>query len=359
MNIPYRLGNTIVLGTVAASLAVCLALVSPLPAPTRAGHDLGDQAFPLGPFRLAERYGRAATDADLADRVWVASFIFTRCPLSCPKITSVMKGLQAKLDGTGVRLVSITVDPVHDTREVLADYARRFQADPDRWWFLTGPKDDVYRLIEQGFKLPAVPSTDDDRQKGAESFSHSTRLALVGRGNRVAGYFDANDAKDVTALVARARGLDAGAVPGWVRRLPAVNAGLNATCAVLLTVGWVLIKLGRWRGHAAAMLAGVVVSSLFLTLYLIYHFHVGSVPFQGVGPVRVVYLTILLSHTALATFGVVPLVTLTLLNALRRRFDRHARVAGLTFPIWMYVSLTGVVIYLMLYQLTASSSPTL
>ena len=109
--------------------------------------------FELGAFRLTERSGRAMTDADLADRVWVASFIFTHCPLSCPRITSVMKGLQARLAGTDVQLVSISVDPERDTPEVLADYARKFGADPDRWWFLTGPKADVERLIVERFKL--------------------------------------------------------------------------------------------------------------------------------------------------------------------------------------------------------------
>src|SRR3954452_21137126 len=99
------------------------------------------------------------------------------------------------------------------------------------------------------------------------------------------------------------------------------------------------------------MTACVCVSALFLTCYLVYHARVGSVPFRGVGPVRLAYFTILLSHTLLATFGVVPLVALTLTRALRRRFDLHARVARLTFPIWMYVSVTGVVIYFMLYQL--------
>ena len=145
-------------------------------------------------------------------------------------------------------------------------------------------------------------------------------------------------------------------MPAWVRRLPAVNATLNGTCALLLALGWVLIRAGNVRGHAATMIACVAVSALFLACYLVYHFQVGSVPFRGVGPVRLVYFTILLSHTLLATFGVVPLVALTLTRALRRRFDRHARIARVTFPIWMYVSVTGVVIYLMLYQLPAPAA---
>jgi protein SCO1/2 len=353
----YRLGNSIVLGTVVASLlAVCLAFVLPVPAAPRAGQALGELGFPVGTFRLTERSGRTVTDADLADRVWVASFIFTRCPLSCPRISSVMKGLQPKLAGTSVRLVSVTVDPEHDTPEVLAEYAKRFDADPDRWWFLTGPKDAIVTLVTERFKLGLQATSESDRQAGAEAFSHSDRLALVDRG-KVVHVFDSSDPRAVEELIADARLRGA---PSWVRRLPGLNAALNGSCAILLTLGWFQIRRGRVRAHASCMIAGVVVSALFLTSYLVYHYYVGSVPFRGVGPVRLVYFTVLLSHTLLATFAVVPLVTVTLTLAIRRRFASHARVARLTFPIWMYVSITGVLIYLMLYQLpipTALRSP--
>jgi protein SCO1/2/putative membrane protein len=352
VNASYRLGSAIVLAAVLTSLGLCLLVVRPVPTATPAARDLGDQGWDLGPFRLVERSGRAVTEADLADRVWVAAFVFTRCPLSCPRISSVMKGLQDRFAGTGVRLVSITVDPAHDTPPVLADYAARFGADPDRWWFLTGPKDDVLGLIRGRFKLGVEVNSESNQQAGAEAFSHSERLALVDRG-RVVGYYSSTDPKDVASLVAEARRRDRGSAPAWVKRLPAVNAGLNGTCALLLALGWVLIRSGAWRAHAAVMITAVAVSALFLTCYLVYHFHVGSVPFRGVGPVRLLYFTVLLSHTLLATFGVVPLVTLTLLNALRRRFDRHARIARVTFPIWMYVSVTGVVIYMMLYRMPA------
>lgn len=356
MNQSYRLGVSIVLWTVLGALGVCLlgpvvlGRLRPRPAPARAALDLGGNGFPLGPFRLVERSGRTVTDADLADRVWVAAFIFTRCPLSCPRITSVMKGLQDRFAGTPVRLVSVTVDPDHDTPTVLAAYADRFAADPDRWWFLTGPKDDVLGLIRQRFKLGVEVNARAAQEAGAEAFSHSERLALVDRGT-VVGYFSSTDAGDVGRLIAEASRRAGRAAPAWARRLPAVNAGLNGTCAVLLALGWFFIRSGNWRAHAAAMSAAVAVSALFLACYLVYHYHAGSVPFRGTGPVRLLYLTVLLSHTLLATFGVVPLVALTLRHALRRRFDRHARLARVTFPIWMYVSVTGVIIYLMLYQL--------
>jgi protein SCO1 len=348
----YRLGILIVSTTVLASAALCAALVGPAPA-GRAAQDLGDSGFDLGAFRLAERSGRDVTDADLAGRVWVASFIFTRCPLSCPRISSVMKGLQGQFRETGVGLVSISVDPRHDTPDVLAGYARKFGADADRWWFLTGPPTEIDDLVTRRFKLGLVEATPADREAGAEAISHSDRLALVDRGNRVVGYFDSNDQDAIKTLVAKARALD-GAAPAWARRLPGVNATLNGTCAVLLVVGWLLIRAGRVRAHATCMTMAVAVSALFLGCYLVYHYQVGSVPFRGSGPIRPVYYAILLSHTLLATFGVVPLVALTFARALRRQFDRHARIARVTFPIWLYVSITGVVIYLMLYRLPPS-----
>jgi protein SCO1/2/putative membrane protein len=266
-----------------------------------------------------------------------------------------MRSLQARLAGTNARLVSISVDPEHDTPEVLAAYARRFEADPDRWWFLTGPKDAVYDLIGDRFKLSVAPADDDAIKAGSEAFSHSDRLALVDRGT-VLGVYDSTDPARVDALVKRVEELSRPEPPAWAKRLPAVNASLNATCAGLLVLGWFLIRSGRWRGHAAAMIACVLVSALFLGCYLVYHYFVGSVPYRGVGPARIVYLSILLSHTLLATFGVVPLVVATLFQAWRRRFDRHARIARLTFPIWLYVSVTGVIIYLMLYQLPVPTS---
>ena len=132
--------------------------------------------------------------------------------------------------------------------------------------------------------------------------------------------------------------------------LPALNAVLNATSALLLVAGFRLIRRGRIDAHRRAMIAAVVSSSLFLASYLVYHAQVGSVRFQGRGAARVVYFTILISHTLLAT-AIVPLVLVTLVRALQARFDRHRRLARVTFPLWCYVSVTGVVIYWMLYRL--------
>jgi uncharacterized membrane protein YozB (DUF420 family) len=135
-----------------------------------------------------------------------------------------------------------------------------------------------------------------------------------------------------------------------VRDLPALNAVLNATSAALLAYGYSRIRGGDVTGHRRAMIAALVSSGLFLVSYLYYHFHVGSVRFQGTGAIRTVYFTILLTHTVLAA-AIVPLVLVTVTRALRGRLEAHRRVARWTLPLWGYVSVTGVVIYWMLYRL--------
>ena len=135
-----------------------------------------------------------------------------------------------------------------------------------------------------------------------------------------------------------------------VSDLPAVNATLNATAAILLCIGWILIKRGRWTAHRAVMIAAFCTSVLFLISYLTYHAQVGSVRFTKSGAIRTVYFAILLTHTILAV-TIVPLVLVTLSRGLSKRFDRHRAIARWTLPLWMYVSVTGVIVYLMLYRL--------
>ncbi|MGE0042121.1 MAG: DUF420 domain-containing protein [Vicinamibacterales bacterium] len=132
--------------------------------------------------------------------------------------------------------------------------------------------------------------------------------------------------------------------------LPTLNATLNGISAVLLTIGYLLIRRGERQRHKAVMLAACTTSALFLVSYVVYHANVGSVPYEGQGPLRAVYFTILISHILLAV-AIVPMVLMTLSRALSARFDRHRRIARLTLPLWLYVSVTGVVIYVMLYHL--------
>jgi len=131
--------------------------------------------------------------------------------------------------------------------------------------------------------------------------------------------------------------------------LPTVNAVLNASAAVVMLVGFMAIRRRRIAVHRACMLTAVGLSTLFLASYLVYHAHVGSRPYAGGGWMRTLYLSILLTHTVLA-IAIVPLVSTTLYRALRVQFVRHRRVARVTFPIWLYVSVTGVVVYWMLYR---------
>ena len=132
--------------------------------------------------------------------------------------------------------------------------------------------------------------------------------------------------------------------------LPVVNAVLNATSAGLLALGYVLIRRGRREAHQQVMQAALACSAVFLASYLTYHAQVGSVRFQGQGPIRTVYFAILISHTILAIV-IVPMVLVTFVRARRGRFDRHRALARVTLPLWAYVSVTGVVVYWMLYRL--------
>jgi uncharacterized membrane protein YozB (DUF420 family) len=132
--------------------------------------------------------------------------------------------------------------------------------------------------------------------------------------------------------------------------LPAVNATLNAVSAIFLTTGYVMIRRGRITLHKRCMLAALTSSTLFLTSYVIYHLNTGSRPFPGEGVARTVYFTILISHVLLAV-TIVPLALITASRGLKAQYERHVRIARWTLPLWLYVSVTGVVIYLMLYQL--------
>ncbi len=136
--------------------------------------------------------------------------------------------------------------------------------------------------------------------------------------------------------------------------LPALNAVLNAISAMLLSAGYVAIARRHVVVHKYCMVSACVTSLLFLISYLTYHYAVGSKPFAGEGGIRIVYFVILISHTILATV-IVPLVLMTLWRAITSQWVRHRRIARWTFPLWLYVSVTGVVIYMMLYQMYPAS----
>ncbi len=144
-------------------------------------------------------------------------------------------------------------------------------------------------------------------------------------------------------------------VPAWVFDLPSTNATLNALSTLLLIGGWVCIRKGLKRAHIGFMITALLVSAAFLTCYLTYHFTLqryagsASIRFTHPGPVKAIYLTILLTHVLLAIVNL-PMIILTVIPAARRRFDKHKRIARWTMPIWLYVSVTGVIVYLMVYK---------
>jgi protein SCO1/2 len=147
------------------------------------------------PFALTERSGRAITNHDLAGKIWVADFIYTTCPGPCPIITTNMAKLQdAVARDPQVQLVSFTVDPDTDTPSVLAAYADAYKADPNRWWFLTGPKKPLFDLIQNGFLQVIQDNTGSPPQPGQYKVTHSTYMALVDGDGNVRGFYDGVDA---------------------------------------------------------------------------------------------------------------------------------------------------------------------
>jgi len=161
-----------------------------------------DHLGALDDFQLTERSGRAVSRDDLKGKVWVAAFFFTRCAGPCSQVSGQMARLQEQWAGRDVVLVSFTVDPDHDTPAVLRDYAAKFQADPQRWLFLTGERDKLYALIQNSFKLGVAQNEGTARKPGDEVL-HSTRLVVIDRKGEKRGYFDATDEAHMTKLTAK------------------------------------------------------------------------------------------------------------------------------------------------------------
>ena len=158
----------------------------------------------LPDFTLISSDGSAVSRADLEGGLWVADFIFTSCAGICPILSSRMAELQRSLSERGIdaRLVSISVDPTRDTPEALREYAKRYAADPDRWWFLTGERDALYDLIGKGFLLSVAERTPGAVDDGGELITHSDRFVLVDRQGRIRGYYHGTDREAVERLVA-------------------------------------------------------------------------------------------------------------------------------------------------------------
>lgn len=152
-------------------------------------------------FSLIERSGRQVSLTDLKGKVWIANFIYTNCPDTCPIQSAQMKELQVEfMNEKNLRLVSITVDPKRDTPKVLTEYANRFGADPERWFFLTGEKEVIYRLAQGGFRLGAVEIPHEKRPPSGATHTHSPRFVLVDRKAQIRGYYTSTDTEAMVRL---------------------------------------------------------------------------------------------------------------------------------------------------------------
>ena len=308
-----------------------------------------------------------AVDSELAGKVWIASFIFTRCTGPCPQVTATMVRLQAEFaDQPDVRLLTFTVDPGYDTSEVLKKYAERNGADPNRWLFLTGPEAEVYRLENEGFKIGAAKNPDAHAAPG-EAVSHSTLLAVVDRHGVVRGYFDGMPDLEAGGSM-RTFEEDQHRLHDKVMALlhegdgreffPPLNAALNAAAGVLLLVGFAAIRRRFIQLHAACMLSALAVSVVFLASYLYYPHRrpprrSHAVRRTVAGRAAVGRLALLrdphFAHSPGRRDGAAGPVHGV--PRPRGRLVRHVWIARWTLPIWLYVSATGVVVYWMLYRL--------
>jgi protein SCO1/2/putative membrane protein len=288
-------------------------------------------------FALTERSGAPLTRKDLLGKVWVGEFIFTRCAGACPVMVSRMMGVYKKFPQA--TYLSVTVDPAYDTPEVLRNYQKNNSLPPE-WLFATGDDAAIQNLMKKGFLLSMGPGSTPE-----ERIIHSDRLVIVDRYGRSRGSYTTSTMEGMGEMEAQlARVLAEPELP--VRKLPAVNASLNGAAGVFLMIGLVFIKAKKPGAHKACMLAALACSTIFLVSYLTAHHYLGSTPYQGGS--RTLYFSILISHTVLAAL-VVPLALVTVYRAFQADFARHRAIATWTFPIWLYVSVTGVVIYFMLY----------
>ena len=350
-------------------------------------------------FSLIDQTGSPVTLDDLKGRPWVANFIFTRCVYECPTMCRKIRDLIQVLNKepahpNPVRFVTITVDPAHDSLQLIKEFAGIYQAKPEEWLFLTGEKEPIYKLIRHGFKVAAWENFGSDRLPGMQ-FAHSMHLIHVDETGNILGRYESMNDQDLytlqrvltgkietprrhqpallgTRLPAGLAAVDATSVtpnsgadrldslaklPAWAKRLPRTNAALNALATMLLLTGFVAIKAGNVSLHKRLMLFAFAVSVAFLGCYLTYHFALHRYTgehgkkFIGTPGLTKVYFTILITHVILAT-AVPVLASMTIWKGLKANWESHRRWAKVTFPIWLYVSVTGVIIYWMLYHMS-------
>lgn len=318
---------------------------------------------PVSGFKLTDQNGNDFRPEDLRGTVWVAHFFFTTCLGGCAQTTESMRKLQETFRGhPHLKLVSISVNPENDSQELLRDYAKGMKAQEGQWYFLRGPEKQVHDIIQKHFYQSTM--RNEEQKKGYEIL-HSFDLMLVDHEGNLVGRSDGRDATVQAALEERINELlrarqvaleptTAPTAPEPARIwFPLVNASLNGLCGILLVLGYIAIRNRRERLHINCMVAALVVSAVFLSSYLYYHIAIlkgQPTVFRGEGWVRVLYLAILLSHTVLAAV-VAPLAIWVAVLGWKDRRPKHVKIARWTLPLWLYVSVTGVIVYVMLYQL--------
>ena len=395
----------------------------------------------LPEFEFPESAGGTVSRESMRGKRWLANFIFTRCAGPCPLMTrdiSELHRLVAK-SNPDFRFVTFSVDPGYDTAEVLQKYAETFQADQERWKFVTGDETAMHDFIRRGFTQYVQPNLGDLRKPGFE-VAHSNRAVLVNEeGVPVASFvmtipedvvklrriiegkddfpkpgpglsFSATSAENPTVPLtlvpvddniatesettddkdaasseetkgnnqndskpdepkppetpqARNQKIDE-LLPAWAANMPTINACLNSACIVLLLSGLAAIKSGHRIRHRNLMIVSFLVSVAFLVCYLTYHevlyrfTQYRGRGFDGSIFATCVYYSILIPHVILA--ALVPILALRVFYlAFRERWPEHRRLAKITLPIWLFVSITGVVIYGMLYHWPWPNAPVL
>ena len=292
-------------------------------------------------FQLINSENQKVTLKDFKDKIWVADFFFTTCSGICPMLSGHMSRLQKTFkDYPDVKLVSFSVNPEQDNPEALKAYAKKFQADTRQWIFLTGSREEITRLAVGSFKMGDIN----------EPINHSSYFTLVDRDGRIRGYYDTADVRNIDNVIKDVRKLLK--TEHWPL-LPTINASLNALAGIFLVLGFLAIKRKDRAQHKKLMLCAFASSTLFLCCYLYYHLTSrGITHYQGKGIGKIIYFTILGTHTPLAVL-IVPFIIMAIRYALRGEFDKHTKIPRWLYPTWGYVSVTGVLIYLMLYVFPA------
>ena len=340
--------------------------------------DSADRFGDVPDFQFEDSRGGMLSKKDLLGAPWIAVPFFLRCTGPCPSITRDIRArLHDEFEGTPIRIVSFSIDPEIDTPGELREYADSIGADADRWLFVRSKTElEMHSFIRAGLLVPL--QRDVESEDPGEAITHGTRMPVIDKDGKIAGLYELSDPAlgenglplEVSEpmldgryglIIARARSL-AGLDYSWPlasasggSRIPLLNAILNGTALLFLILGIVSIKRGAKKAHEILMKLAFVASAAFLGFYLYYHLKVqpiqgGATPYNGTGAIKTGYLVMLLTHIVLAVVNL-PMVLRTFWLAHKEDWERHKRMAKWTFPIWAYVSLTGVLVYLMLYPL--------